>query len=458
MPWRTHPLYAADRPVHSGKTLFLSLAGLLVCILALGSPTSPRALAVQPASERISVLYTRIDGSINPAQEDLLKQSIQACQADRHDILLIGLDTPGGLGQSMREMLKTILNAPVPVITWVGPRGAQAASAGVFLVAASTVAAMSPQTNIGAASPVAMGGKDIPETMAKKIQNDFLSLLRGVAAARNRNVDWYEKAVQEAVSITASEAVMLRVVDLMAVSPEDLLTQVGAKGLEWKGEVISFAEGNFSITKHDPGFRHSFLSWLLNPQIAYFLLLGGLAGLFFELSNPGTIFPGVFGGICLLLGLYAMAVLPTNVAGLLLILLSMVLFILEIAVTSYGLLSVGAVICLFIGSLILFDFEYGLGGLPLKVILPTVLAVTSFIGLGLILVTRAQVRPRQSGSEAMLGLQGEVLNWSGQEGHVRVRGEIWRARSSSGQTLNPGDQVAVTDIQGLMVVVSPARS
>jgi membrane-bound serine protease (ClpP class) len=413
------------------------------------------ALTAQTGPDRVSALYTRIDGSINPAQEDLLQQSIRVCRSQGHDILLLGLDTPGGLGQSMREMLKMILNAPVPVITWVGPRGAQAASAGVFLVAGSTVAAMSPQTNIGAASPVAMGGKDIPETMAKKIKNDFLSLLRGVADARNRNVDWYEKAVEEAVSITAAEAVMLRVVDMMAVSPEDLLTQVGAKGLDWKGGVISFPADGFSITRHDPGFRYSFLSWLLNPQIAYFLLLGGLAGLFFELSNPGAIFPGVFGGICLLLGLYAMAVLPTNVAGLLLILLSMVLFILEIAVSSYGLLSVGAVICLFIGSLILFDFEYGQGGLPLKVILPTILAVTSFIGLGLYLVTKAQVRPRQSGAEAMIGLQGEVTKWSGREGHVRIRGEIWRARSSSGQALQPGDRVSVTDIEGLRVVVSP---
>lgn len=446
---------ARDGLIPVTRTRLALTAFLVLVIWSMALDQTTRALT---GSDQVSVLYTRIDGSINPAQEDLLQQSIQDCQTNGHDILLIGLDTPGGLGQSMREMLKMILNSPVPVITWVGPRGARAASAGVFLVAASSVAAMSPQTNIGAASPVAMGGRDIPETMAKKIKNDFLSLLRGVADARNRNVDWYEKAVEEAVSITAAEAVMLRVVDLMAVSPEDLLAQVGAKGLDWKGTRISYPAGGFSIVEHDPGFRYSFLSWLLNPQIAYFLLLGGLAGLFFELSNPGSIFPGVFGGICLLLGLYAMAVLPTNVAGLLLILLSMVLFILEIAVTSYGLLSVGAVVCLFIGSLILFDFEYGLGGLPLKVILPTILAMTSFIGLGLYLVTRAQVRPRQSGAEAMIGLRGEVLKWSGQEGHVRIRGEIWRARSSSSQALHPGDQVAVTEIEGLKVVVAPAES
>jgi len=457
------PLWTMSKPKAAPFTPSISgrrfrLAGIATFVTFLGFLVWHAALTAQTEPGRVSVLYTRIEGSINPAQEDLLQQSIRICQSQGHDILLIGLDTPGGLGKSMREMLKMILNAPVPVVTWVGPRGARAASAGVFLVAASTVAAMSPQTNIGAASPVAMGGKDIPETMAKKIKNDFLSLLRGVADARNRNVDWYEKSVEEAVSITAEKAVMLRVVDMMAVSPEDLLTQVGAKGLDRDGGAITFPAEGFSITRHDPGFRHSFLSWLLNPQIAYFLLLGGLAGLFFELSNPGAIFPGVFGGICLLLGLYAMAVLPTNVAGLLLILLSMVLFILEIAVTSYGLLSVGAVICLFIGSLILFDFEYGLGGLPLKVILPTILAVTAFIGLGLTLVTKAQVRPRQSGAEAMIGLQGEVMKWSGGEGHVRIRGEIWKARSSSGQALNPGDRVSVTDIEGLSVIVGPAKS
>jgi membrane-bound serine protease (ClpP class) len=353
----------------------------------------------------------------------------------------------------MREMVKTILNSPVPVAVWVGPKGARAASAGVFLVAASHVAGMSPQTSIGAASPVAMGGKELPETVAKKITNDFVSLIRGAAGAQDRNVDWYEKSVLESVSITADEAVMQQVVEFLALTPRDMLEQIGTRGISMQSQTLSFAPQDVQVTRFEPGFRTTFLSWLLHPQIAYFLLLGGIAGLFFELSNPGSIFPGVFGAVCLLLGLYALAVLPTNAAGVLLIFLAMILFILELAVTSYGLLSVGAVVCLFIGSLILFNFEYGFEGLSLQVILPTVLAVSAFILLGLYLVTRAQVRPRQTGSQGMLGLSGQITSWGSEGGKARIRGEIWKVRTDNGSQLPPGTQVRVTDVDGLTLTV-----
>lgn len=428
--------------------VFLSILGLVVLVL----PQTSRA------ETAVSVLYCRIDGSINPAQEDLLQKVIQTCDQEGHDLLLLGLDTPGGLGQSMREMIKLILNAPIPVVIWVGPQGARAASAGVFLVAASTVAAMSPQTSIGAASPVGMGGKDIPETMAKKIKNDFLSLIRGVAKGRGRNVDWYERAVEEAVSITASEAVLKKVVDLMAISPEDLLTQIGSKGLLPTLTPSRFNPDQFQIMRYEPGFRYSLLSWLLDPQIAYFLLLGGIAGIFFELSNPGTIFPGVFGMICLLLALYAMAILPTTAAGLLLIGLSLVLFILELAVTSYGLLSIAGMICLFIGSMILYQFEYGLILLPVQVILPTVLAVSAFIALGLFLIAKAQRRPKQTGYQSMLGLPAQVVDWSNAQGRVRVRGEIWKARAAAEEVLSAGDWVRVVEAEGLTLRVAPEEA
>jgi membrane-bound serine protease (ClpP class) len=403
------------------------------------------------------VLYARIDGSINPAQEDLLRDALQTCVRQDHAFLLLGIDTPGGLGKSMREMVQTILNAPVPVVTWVGPKGARAASAGVFIVAASMVASMSPQTTIGAASPVAAGGKDIPETMAKKIKNDILSLIRGVAKARGRNVEWYEKAVEEAASITASEAAQNRVVDLVATSPQDLLEQLGSRTVEWDDRSLSFDGQTAELIPYEPGFRHGFLSWLLNPQIAYFLLMGGLAGLFFELSNPGAIFPGVLGGMCLLLGLYAMAILPTNVAGILLILFSLVLFLLEIAVTSFGLLSLGGVLCLFFGSLILFRFEYGMAELPLTVVISTVVGVSLLVAAALFLVTRAQMQPRHTGSEAMLGLTGEVTRWEGRSGQIRVRGELWKARNASGEPLEPGAVVRVKDMQGLTLIVEQSN-
>lgn len=428
--------------------VLLLLSGMDICFPC---PT----LAAAEEDHQFSVLYVRLEGTINPAKKDLLDRALKSCIDDGHELLLIGLDTPGGLGESMRNMVKRILNAQTPVAIWVGPKGARAASAGVFLVAASHAAGMSPQTNIGAASPVAMGGKEIPETVAKKITNDFVSLIRGAAAAKDRNVAWYEKAVTDAVSITAKEAVMQRVVEYLAHSPQDMIDQIGSQGLDFQGRIIQFDPSNARLTTFKPSFRTIFLSWLLHPQIAYFLLLGGIAGLFFELSNPGSIFPGVFGAICLLLGLYALAVLPTNAAGVLLIFLSLVLFILELAVTSYGLLSIGGVICLFIGSLILFNFEYGFPGLSLRVILPTVLAVSAFILFGLYLVTRAQVRPQKTGSRGMLGLRGQITSWESEGGKARIRGEIWKVTSDDGTPLKPGTNVQVTDVHGLTLTVRP---
>lgn len=433
--------------------LLLSLVSIFCGLLLMFNIS----VAQDGSGQRINVLYLHIDSSISPAQSEMLDNALALCQDEGYAFLLIRLDTPGGLGQSMRDMLKSILNAPVPVATWVGPKGARAASAGVFLVAGSTVAAMSPQTTIGAATPVQISGEDAPSAMQEKIMNDFLSLIRGVAKAKGRNVEWYEEAVRKAVSITATEAVQNRVVDMIATSPEDLLEQIGARGLTWQESSIHFSAQDVELVEYEPGLRYKLLSWLLNPQIAYFLLMGGIAGLFFELSNPGAVFPGVFGATCLLLGLYALAVLPTNVAGLLLILFSFVLFILELAIASYGLLSIGGVICLFLGSLLLFDFEYGFQGLPLQVILPTIAAVSGFIALGLYLITRAQVKPRQSGQEAMLGMQGKVISWSGQEGQVLIRGELWKARTAEGTALEPGTIVQVQEMQGLRLLVSPKQ-
>ncbi|MDY7002320.1 MAG: nodulation protein NfeD, partial [Thermodesulfobacteriota bacterium] len=277
--------------------LFLVWIGLMACVLAYAlakaSPETP------PEETRpFPVVYAEIDASISPAQVDLLEDSLAECEKRKAGMLLLRLDTPGGLGDSMRKMVRLILNSKVPVVVWVGPSGARAASAGVFIVAASAVAAMSPQSTIGAASPVGLGGRNVDKTMAEKIKNDILSLIRGTAAARDRNVSWYVEAVERSVSITASEAVMLQVVELMAQDPQDLLSQVGARGLKWKGEVLRFQADDVEWIEFEPGVRHSILSWLLDPQVAYLLLLGGMAGLFFELATPGAILPGVLGGMC----------------------------------------------------------------------------------------------------------------------------------------------------------------
>ncbi len=436
---------------HSGKVFSVVLLCLLLSLLLATYPGTSEARTV-------NALSVRVQGSINPAQSEMLASAVEECQAQGYDLLLLSMDTPGGLGQSMRDMVQTVLNAPVPVATWVGPRGARAASAGTFIVAASSVASMSPETSIGSASPVSAGGKEVSDTMKKKIENDFVSLIRGVASEKGRNVEWYEKAVREAANISASDAEEMNVIDLLADSPEDLMRQIGEQGLTLDGETVTFGPEEFSITSYEPSFRFRIFSWLLHPQIAYFLLLGGIAGLFFELSNPGAVFPGVLGGICLVLGLYAMAVLPVTVAGLLLIFLSVLLFILELAIASYGLLTIAGVVSLFFGSVLLFNFEYGLASLPLATILPTVLVISAFIALALYLVARVQLKPHTVGSEGMKGLVGRVTRWEQERGQIMVRGELWRARSKSGGELAPDTTVRVVDIQGLYLVVEPVPS
>ncbi len=404
-------------------------------------------------TKKIRALYFTLHGSINPAQVDLVRGAFSYASTRGFDVIIMGLDTPGGLGESMRKIVKLILNSPVPVAVWVGPRGARAASAGVFIVAASNFATMAPQTSIGAASPVGMGGGDIPKTLEKKIKNDFMSLIRGVARSRGRNIQWYQKAIEEAVSLSAEEAVINRVVDSIAISPMDLMIQWGKRGIVKHGERVTFGKKDFVIYKYNPSFRYKFLSWLLDPQIAYLLLLGGMVGLFFELAHPGVIFPGLFGGICLLLALYALSILPTNVAGLLLIFMAMVLFILEAKIVSYGLLTIGGLISLFLGSTILFRFKYGLSCLPIKTILPTVIVVGGAVSLVMYLAAKVQLKPRTTGKDAMIGLKGEVIEGGEDIGRIRVRGEIWKAREEQGKSLSPGDLVEVMDIDGLTLVV-----
>jgi membrane-bound serine protease (ClpP class) len=427
--------------------LLLILAGVGLGMLRAASS------AEDPGS--FTVLTAEIQGAISPAQVEVLQDVLRQAETDRSDLVLLRLDTPGGLVTSMREMVQLILNAKVPVAVWVGPSGARAASAGVFLVAASTVAAMSPQSTIGAASPVDMGGKDIDSTMAAKVKNDIISLVRGVAEARGRNVDWYVKSVEDADSITATEAVLLKVVDILAKDPQDLMDQLAVKALAWQGKTLRFSAKDVQFVAFNPGVRHKLLAWLLDPQIAYFLLLGGMAGIFFELTTPGAIFPGVFGGLCLLLGLYAMSVLPTNVAGVLLILFGLVLFVLELKVASYGMLSVAALVSLFIGSTILFRTETGMAGLPLSTIISGLAGFALIFGGVAYLVARAQLSKSPLGSEAMLGLAGEVRSWEGGRGQVFVNGEIWNADAAADSPLAAGDQIRVAAVHGLTLTVEP---
>ncbi|OLN25168.1 hypothetical protein DVDV_3587 [Desulfovibrio sp. DV] len=388
-----------------------------------------------------TVLEARLVAAISPAQADMLDDALRAA-ADKHaDLLLLTLDTPGGSIEVMRRMVGSLLNARVPVVVYVSPSGARAASAGVFLAAAATVAVMAPQTTIGAASPIAAGGEDLPKTADKKVRNDLQSLIRGLADKHGRNVNWYKRSVDEAASLTATEAVAERVVDFIAVDARDLLVQLGKRGLPTAAGLVRFDGQSAVIEAYEPGAWYGLISWLLDPQIAYVLLLIGVAGVFFELTTPGAILPGVVGGLALILSLYALSVLPTNAAGLLLLLLAGGLFLLEVHVTSFGLLSVAGVASLVFGSLLLFRFD-GQSALPLTLILPTVAGVSVLlIGAGWLLARAQRQKPR-SGIAALVGQTAVVRRWEGAKGKVFVHGELWDARFS------PGRQPAVLPFKG----------
>ncbi|TVM36122.1 nodulation protein NfeD [Oceanidesulfovibrio marinus] len=423
-----------------------------MCVLLLAWANA--STAANQTISQTRVLYVELDGGISPIQADLFDQAIETARDDNYELILVRLDTPGGLVSSTRTMIKSMLGSPVPFLVWVGPAGAHAASAGVFIVAASDLAGMSPQSTIGAASPVSMSGGDINGTMARKVQNDILSLLRSLARRKGRNYEWYAKAVEEADSITATEAVMDHVVEILADSPLDFLQQAGARGISTNQGDLRFTAESIDLIPYEPGFRYSFLAWLLHPQIAYFLFLGGIAGLFFEVSHPGAVFPGVVGGLFLLLALYALSILPTNAAGILLILFSLILLVLEVFITSYGLLSIAALLSLFIGSTILFKEGTGFV-LPLSSILTTVLLLAGFVSVVLYLVGKAQLRKPRQGDKVLIGTAATVRSWNGAQGKVFLRGEIWNAVSKEPIFVSTGDIVQIIRVDGLTLTVEP---
>ena len=436
------------------KKLFFFILLLLGAVMLL----APLAPASEPREKGgIKVLSAELHGPVTPAQADLLEDVLQAARTGDMDLVLLRLDTPGGLVSSMRVMIKEILNSPVPVAIWVGPSGAHAASAGVFLVAASDVAGMAPQTTIGAASPVDMQGKDVDETMARKVKNDLMGLLRGVATARNRNLDWYERSVEEAVSATAQEAVMENVVEFVAVDTMDFLEQAGRRGIIAKpgsGRAdLRFAVADVQLTEFEPSVRYKFLSWLLHPQIAYILLLGGIAGLFFELTTPGAILPGVLGGFCLLMGLYALSVLPTNATGVLLLLFSFVLFLLELKITSFGLLTLAGMISLFVGSMLLIKPGQGFSRLPMPMVLVTMGGIAAIGGVCVFYIGRSMRQPPASGREALIGETAKIRSWDGTRGKVFLQGAIWDAVSDQRLFLEKDAAVRISGVQGLTLRV-----
>jgi len=423
---------------------FIMLSGMILLAgLALlwGFTTQPAR-----CGER-EVLILDLEGPISPASASFLTRGLSEAEERDAALVVVRLDTPGGLGSSMRTMVKAILNSPVPVVVYVAPRGAGAASAGVLVTISAHVAAMAPGTNIGAAHPVSAGGKDIEKTMSEKVVNDMASYARGIAKDKGRNSEWVEKAIRESVSITADEAVKKGVVDLVAENLDELLRLIDGREVLVKGQKITLQTGDLVKTYYRTGWRDRVLRTISDPNIAYLLMMIGMAGLFMEIYYPGAIFPGVIGAISLILAFYSFQTLPVNYAGVLLILLAVVLFIAEIKVTSYGFLSLGGLSSLVLGSIMLFDDVK----VSLTYLIPTVALIGGFFVLASTLAFRAQFSKPKSGKEGLIGEVGIVKKRIDPEGLVFVHGEYWRAASRD--PIESGKKVIVEGMEGLVLEV-----
>jgi len=389
---------------------------------------------------------------INPAISEYITKMTGQSVTEGANCLIIRLDTPGGLDLSMRDIIKSIMSARVPVVVFVAPAGARAASAGVFITIAADVAAMAPGTNIGAAHPVAMGGGQMDETMLEKVENDAVAYIKSIAAKKGRNEEWAEEAVRKSVSITAEEALKLNVIDLVAKDLQDLLEKVDGRVIEKEGQEYTLHTRGVEVRQLEMGWRQKILNALSNPNIAYILLMVGLAGLYFEFSNPGSILPGVIGAISLILAFYALQTLPVNYAGILLIILGAILFIAEIKITSYGLLSVGGVISLTLGSLMLFESPEPYFRVSLNVVLPTVLLTSAFFLLIVGLAIKAHRARPATGMEGMVGLIGVAKSPLGPKGgKVFIHGEYWNAVSD--EEIQADDEVKVVEVRNLRMKV-----
>jgi len=399
-----------------------------------------------------SIYLGELSGVISPASSAYILRAITIAEEKDAECLIIKLDTPGGLDESMREITKRILNANVPVVIYVAPKGARAASAGVFILYASHIAAMAPGTNIGAAHPVGMGGEKVDSVMANKVTNDAVAYLQSLAKTRNRNIEWAEKAVRESASIDDETALKIGVCEIIAENEEELIKKLDGKEVRIQERTKRLDTKSVPIKKLSMTLRERLLLILTNPNIAYILLLLGIYGLFFELQNPGMIFPGVVGGICLILGFYALHLLPVNYAGVALIILSAVFFILEIYVTSHGILSVGGVISLVIGSLILFGSDQPFLRVSWEVIMVVVIIIVIFVGLLLFLGIKAQFRKPSAGKEGLVGETGIArTDIDDKGGTAFVHGEWWNAVSE--KPIKRGAKIRVIDSEGMILKV-----
>lgn len=443
----------------SGHIRRVFRAGLWIAVAVLGAAMLParrashaatQSGATQPGAGHVDVI--RVTGAITPITVEQIETQLERSVAGNARALVLVMDTPGGLEASMREIVKLILASRIPVVTYVSPPGARAASAGLFIVTASHVAAMAPNTNLGAASPVSLGGPS-DTTLAKKATSDAAALIRSLAETRGRNADWNARAVTEAISASASEAVSLRVVDFVATGLPEVLAQAEGRRVVVAGDTVRLALAGAEQREIEASFRHKVLSWIVNPNVAYLLLTLGFYGILFELQSPGAILPGVAGAIFLILGFVALQTLPVNVAGLLLIGLAVTFFVLEVKVQSNGVLAAGGVVAFFIGSLILFEPGPGqVFRVSLPVIIGTTLATAALFTFVIGKALGAQKRRVTTGAEGLVGEHGDAVTALAPLGDVRVHGELWRARSETG-AIAAGAPVEVVAMSGLTLTV-----
>jgi len=397
-----------------------------------------------------------INGIIGSIVSDFLTKSIHSAAEKSIACVIIQLDTPGGLMESMRDIVKLELSASLPIVVYVGPAGARAASAGVFITMAAHFAIMNPGTNIGAAHPVALPGMpgnsaDTDSVMMDKVTNDAVAYLESIAQKRGRNSEWARAAIRESVSITATEALELGVIDTVANSIQEILLYLDGKEVEVLTGPRTLVLKNAEVVPIEMGLRYRILDMLTDPNIAYMLLLLGFYGIFFELSNPGGLFPGILGVLALILAFVSFQMLPINYAGLALIVSGVIMFILEIKITSYGLLSIGATISMLLGSLMLFESPDPIMRVSLKVIIPAVLFTVLFFGFAIGFALKAQKRSAVIGPGSMVNLTGKARTNIAPRGQVIVNGELWQAEST--EKIKAGETIKVIEVKGLILQI-----
>jgi membrane-bound serine protease (ClpP class) len=433
----------------------LSYRLVLIASLLTGPLWNLGSLWLAPASGAGShVVVATYEGVINPVTAEYLHDALAFAETNRAQMLIVKLDTPGGLVTSMQTIVKSIVNAPLPVAVYVSPSGGRAASAGVFITLAGHVAAMAPGTNIGAAHPVAMGG-EMDNTMKEKAENDMAASIKSLAEQRGRNVKWAEDAVRKSVSVTEKEALSLKVIDLVAEDVPALLTQVDGRKVQLPSGAVTLQTKGAEVREFPMGWRLEALKALSDPNIAVLLMTIGTIGVLAELYNPGAILPGIVGAISLILAFYSLQSLPINYAGLLLLLLGIVLFILEIKVTSYGLLTLGGIAAMTLGGLLLVKTDAPFMQVSLSFLLPTVITAGAIMFGMAWLALKARRRAPVTGKESMIGEIAIARTDVAPHGQVFLHGELWEAVSE--QSIRRGEEAKVTSVEGLTLKVAPHR-